>query len=95
MCFFKKFNRDVFVCLLCRNYNSVPGSQACFTQFRVIERFCAGSKKKGSHRGALAVRIYKFFIDCTFRVGIPNLLFPMNPLSIPTPEHVPLQHFDG
>jgi len=48
MCFFQKFNRDVLVCLPCRNYNSVPASQACITQFWVIEDFCAESKNKRS-----------------------------------------------
>ena len=36
--FFQKFNRDVFVCLPSRNYNSVSASQAWNTQCRVIER---------------------------------------------------------
>ena len=36
----------------------------------------------------------QIFIDRTFRAGVPNLLFPIYPLSIPTHEHVPLQHFD-
>jgi len=48
MCFFQKFNRGVLVCLPCRNYNSVPASQACITQFWVIEGFCAESKNKRS-----------------------------------------------
>jgi len=95
MCFFQKSNRDVFVCLPCRNYSSVPASQACLTQFLVLERFCAESKNKGSHRGALAVSFYNFFFACAFRAGAPNLLFPMYPFSIPTHEHVPLQHFDN
>jgi len=36
----------------------------------------------------------QIFIDRVFRAGVPNLLFPMCPVSIPTHEHVPLQHFD-
>jgi len=36
----------------------------------------------------------QIFIDHTFRAGIPNVLFPMHPLVIPTHEQVPLQHFD-
>jgi len=36
----------------------------------------------------------QIFIDRTFRAGVPNLLFPMHPVSISTCEHVPLQHFD-
>jgi len=36
----------------------------------------------------------QIFIDRVFRAGVPNLLFHMCPLGIPTHEHVPLQHFD-
>ena len=34
------------------------------------------------------------FIDCTFRAGIPHLLLPIYHFSIPTHEHVLIQHFD-
>jgi len=67
---------------------SVPASKACITQFYVIEGFCTESENKGSRRGALALRIYKIL------AGVPNLLFPMYHFSIPTHEHVLLQHFD-
>ena len=67
--FFQKFNHDVFACLPCRNYNNVPDSQACITQFRVIEGFCAVSKNKGSQRGALATRIYKFLLTVLLEQG--------------------------
>ena len=93
MCFFQKSNRDVFVCLPCRNYNNVPDIQACITQFRIIEGFCAVSKEKGSQRGALAVRIYKFLLTVLLEQGLPTFCFPCTP-SIPTHEHVTLQHFD-
>jgi len=74
--FFQKFNRDVFVCFPCRNYNSVPASQACITQLRVVQRFCAESKNKRSHRGTLAVRICKFLSTVLSEQGFPTLCFP-------------------
>jgi len=93
--FFKKFNRDAFVSHR-RNCNSVSTSPACITQFRVIERFCAESKIKRSHRGALAVRIYKFLLTVLLEQGFSTFCFPCTPLafqrmsmypfSIPTDE---------
>jgi len=32
-------------------------------------------------------------VRSVYRPGVPNLLFIMYPFSIPTDEHVPLQHF--
>jgi len=82
MCFFKNLT-VTFLFLPRRNYNSVPASPACITQFRAIERFCAESKNKRSHRGALGVRIYKFLLTVLLESG-----------SQPFVSRVPLQHSD-
>jgi len=81
--FFQKSSRDAFVCLSCRNYNSVPASQACLTQFLVIERFYAESKNKGSGCGALAVSFYNFLLTVLLEQRFPTFV-----------SHVPLKHSD-
>jgi len=78
MCCFKNLT-VTFLFLSRRNYNSVPASPACITQFRVIERFCAESKNKRSHREALAVRIHKFLLTVLLEQGFPTFCFPCTP----------------
>jgi len=53
--------------------------QLSVTQFRVIERFCPESKKKRSHRGALAARIYKFLLTVLLEQGFPTFCFSYTP----------------
>jgi len=39
-------------------------------------------------------RILQTHSNATTRTGVPNLSLTMYPFSIPTDEHVPLQHFN-
>jgi len=54
----------------------------------------SGPKHQLAILDKLGMHIYTNYEKCFSRPGVPNLSFTMYPFSIPTDEHVPLQHFN-